>query len=430
MYVTINQTDYTALRNLSFAPETDVTGNAVPINEFSVEIITDDNISYGQYAWLYDDRDNLWAKYWIIYAERISADAVAIRAQSDVALLEGVILPEVMYDGEPVSDVLDDTMVRNAGSGLVATIDYTLDDSFNEATITGYCPEQSARERLQWVCFAIGAYVKTFFNEETEILPIDSTTTIVPPDKTYFKPTVNHSDYITAIKVTAYSFEQSASAASDDSSYIFPLPWVATEQVFTVSNSSVPSGTQDNEIVIDGLYLVNPDNVSAILTYLSGLYFKRTEVQLDVINNAEYEPGERLTVYADMGTMFSGYAKSCAFEFGKQAKARMVLTAAEAVTAAKLVLTYQCGDVNIGRAEYTLPVGYEYSITNPYIDMTIDEHRFIFRPTTATTTGTMASGGAEVTVAYAIALHEFGGELDVISVDEVTVNTSNVAVIS
>lgn len=83
MYVTINQTDYTALRNLSFAPETDVTGNAVPINEFSVEIITDDNISYGQYAWLYDDRDNLWAKYWIIYAERISADAVAIRAQSD-----------------------------------------------------------------------------------------------------------------------------------------------------------------------------------------------------------------------------------------------------------------------------------------------------------------------------------------------------------
>ena len=35
MYVTIDQTDYTDLRNLVFSPQTDVTGDTVPINEFN-----------------------------------------------------------------------------------------------------------------------------------------------------------------------------------------------------------------------------------------------------------------------------------------------------------------------------------------------------------------------------------------------------------
>lgn len=431
MYIRIDQTDYAKHRNLSFAPQTDFTGNTVPINEFSIEIITTDTIAYGQYAYLYDDLNNLWAKYWIVYAERTGADAVLVRARSDISLLDGVTLPAVMYSGAAIVDVLDDTMVRqSSASGIVAAIDYTLDSSFDSVTITGFCPEQTARERLQWVCFVIGAYVKSFFNDEIEILPIDGTTTLVPVDRTFFKPTVNYSDYVTGIKVIGYTFTQGTPGVTDEYVTDGTDYYIVTKQEYTLANSAAPSGAVDNIVTIVGVYLVNSGNVSGILTHLSGLYFKRTEIQADVIDNAEYIPGDKLTVYADVDTMFTGYARLCEFAFGKQAKAKITLTAGESMDGAKLTVTYMYGDMNIGRAEYFLPVGYAYSITNPYVDWSMNGHRYIFRPTTAAVSGTMTSSGATATVNYAVALDETEEILQIVSVDSVTVDSNGVAVIT
>jgi len=426
MYVTIDQTDYSVIRNLSFAPQTDFTGSTIPINEFSVEIDTDDAIAYGQYAELYDDLDNLWAKYWIVYAERLSAGVMLIRAQSDIGTLDGVTLPAVMYSGAAIGDVLDDTMVRNAGAGLVATVDYSLDSSFSGLTITGFCPEQTARERLQWVCFVAGAYVKTFFNDEIEILPIDNTTTLVPIDKTFSKPTVNYSDFVTGVKVIGYSFTQGTPATTDEYVTDGTNYYIVTKQEYLLANSQVPASAADNVVTIDGVYLINSGNASGILSHMAALYFKRTEVEADLIDNAEYIPGDKLTVYADRDLLMSGYAKSCVFSFGKQARATVTLTAAEGMTGAKLTILYKYDGVTLNQAEYYLPVGYEYSITNPYLDWTMNGHRYIFRPTTAAVTGTLTSSGATETVNYAVALDLdlATGVLDVISVDSVTVDSS------
>ena len=68
MYVKINNVNYTKLKNLSFVPETDLTGQSIPICEYSVSIITDDAITVGDIAKLYDDMDNLWASYVVVYA--------------------------------------------------------------------------------------------------------------------------------------------------------------------------------------------------------------------------------------------------------------------------------------------------------------------------------------------------------------------------
>ena len=99
MYVTIDLTDYSTIRNLSFSPQTDVTGNSLPINEFSVDIVTDDDISFGQYAELYDDLDNLWAKYWINYAERLDAESDLQLAQIKSNLGRAVQLQELWPGG-------------------------------------------------------------------------------------------------------------------------------------------------------------------------------------------------------------------------------------------------------------------------------------------------------------------------------------------
>jgi hypothetical protein len=431
MYITINETDYTRHRNLSFSPQTDFTCDRVPINEFSVEIVTTDTIAYGQYAYLYDDSDNIWAKYWIFYAERTSEDAMLIRARSDIALLDGVTLPATMYNAEAISDVLDDVMVRQSGSpGIVVTIDYSIDSSFNDVTITGFCPQQSARERLQWVCFAAGAYVKTFFNNEIEILPIDATPTLVPIEKTFWRPTVNYSDYVTAVKVVGYTFTQGTPSTTDKYVTDGTSYWIVTSQEYTLANNNVPSSAPDNVVKIESVYLINSSNASDILNRLAALYFKRTEVQADVIDNAEYIPGDMLTVYVDEETMYSGLARLCEFSFGRQTRASVTLTASEDMNGAELVIDYQYNGENISSVSYYLPIGYEYSITNQYIDINEDGHRYIYRPLTQTVTGTMVSGGQTQTVACDIALDLYEDVLHIRAVDSVTASGVDTAVIA
>ena len=418
MYLIIDSTTYTTWRELSFAPETDLTGSAMPINQFSVQIITDDDIAFGQYAELYDDRNTLWAKYWITYAERVNPKAVEIRAQSDLRLLDGVTLPAVMYDEEPIADVLASVMVSQSGApGVVATVDYSLDESFDGATISGFCPEQTARQRLQWVCFAIGAYVKTFFTDEIEILPIDTTAEIIPMSKTMLQPTLTKKDYVTAVKVKAYTFTEGTPQTTDTWVTDGTDYYIVTDQEYTLANPSAPSSAPDNVVTIDKVYLINADNVAGILSRLAAMHFKRTEVEADVIDNADYIPGDTVTVYTDDSSMITGAIRSADFAFGLQARARLKLTGAETIEGAKLTINSTYDGMPIDSSGYWFPVGYVYSVQMLYVDMELNGHRYILRPETATVTGTMTSAGATVEVEYAVALDYFEGVLDVISVD-------------
>lgn len=424
MYVVIDNKTYSAVRNISFAPQTDVTGSSVQINEFSVQIKTTDTIAYGQYAELYNDTNVRFAKYWIVYAEHITDEIVQIVARSDIALLENVILPAVMYNAEPITDVLDTLMVRQAGSGIVATIEYALSSSLENITITGFCPEQTARERLRWVCIVAGAYVRAFFNTKIRIAPIDNTETLIPIDKTYYRPTVTYKDYVTAVKVTGYSFTAGTPGTTDEWVSDGTNTYIVTKQTFTLTNSNVPASAPDNVIEIDGVYLVNSSNVSGIMSYLSQMYFKRAEIALDIVNNGDYKPGDKLVVYADEDSVFTGYASLMDFEFGQQAKAKTQLVAVDTKAGATLTIRYKVGSKRIAKETYVFPVGYTYTITTRYIDKTINGHRYIYRPTTSTVTGTMTSGTNTAVVQCEAALDLYKGKLHVISVDEVTVDSS------
>ena len=139
MYIKIFETEeeYTDIKHLDFSPQVDLVCDALPINEFSVDILTDDDISAGQRAELRDNDDNLWARYWIDYSERVDKDTVHIRARSEITLLDGVELGETMFVSTPLSTALDAIMVREAGGGLDAPIPYTLDSALSNATVVG-----------------------------------------------------------------------------------------------------------------------------------------------------------------------------------------------------------------------------------------------------------------------------------------------------
>ena len=314
MKLTIGEETYTTLTNLKFDPVADVTGSQVPINEFSVDVKTTDNIDAMQYAWLRDDLNNLWAKYWVVYADRMDENTVSIKAQSSLKLLERRMLDPAMYSAEPVEDVIEDIFDELGADS------YILDDSFEGKTLTGFVPNQSAKTRLQWVCFVLGAYIKSFFGEKIEILPVEQAPKLIPYGKTKWRPPLTYSEYRTRISVTAYSYEQGTPGTTDQ--------WVKdgngvvciqTQLNHGLRNPDVPAGALTHESHITDVTLVNDDNVDEILTRLGPYFFKRQTVQADVINNAEYFPGDAVFFYIDAYHMGRGYIEKADFSYGTQA---------------------------------------------------------------------------------------------------------------
>lgn len=429
MKITIANATYTKIKNLSFAPEADVTGSEVPINELMVDISTTDTITMGQWVYLYDDRDNLWARYWIIYAEHIDKQTVRVQGQSALKILERDMLDPVMYNAASLSTVLAEIF------GELDNNDWEVDASFSSATITGFCPEQSAKTRLQWVCFVIGACIKSAFTAKIQILPIDNTATTIPIEKTYWKPRVTYKDYVTAINIITYTYTQTNPNTTDEWVTDGRTYFVQTKQNVRISNPNAPAAAPVNEIHIEDITLVNTSNVSGILSHLSQYYFMRQEVDLDCINNAEFEPGQRVTVYVDEDTMAEGYINSATFTFGIEAKSSIHLTASESKDSAILTITYKYqGDeilheTQLDKKDFTFPIGYSYSIQNPFLELWISPRRYVFRPIANSVTGTITSGVNAKTAYYAKALDLYKGVLNIISVDDVDFDSEEQTVV-
>jgi hypothetical protein len=421
--IIIDQTTYTAITNLSFAPQVDVTGNSLPINEFTCDIQTEDVIGIDQSAELRDSRNKLWAKYYITYAEHDGPGIVHLVAKSPICLLQTDDLPDVMYSGKKAQDALEETL-NSLGSSL-GSDDWTLDNSLKDIVLNGFCPSQNARDRLTWILFVIGAYVDDAYTEKIRIKPVDEAATLIPYRHTFFRPTEEARDWVTSLSVTTYTFTEGTEEEyeSDSDSYMFPIPWIATPQTVTVTNPGAPSGARKNVVTIDGLYLINPNNVSGIVQRLSKYWFNPKEVRLDCINNREYKPGELVTAYTAEDSLVTGYIQQASFQYGLQARSTLQLVGAESIDGAKLTINYKYGSKRIGRAQYFFPVGMAFSVTNPYIDREADGHRIIYRPLTENATGTMASGGTTVNVDYEIALDLYQNVLHIINVDEVQVET-------
>lgn len=467
MYVTISNTtpggeieytDYTEIRNLSFAPQGDVSGSAMPVNEFTVDIVTADELRLGETAELYDDLDNLWASYWIANVNRIDEKTVRVTARSLFFLMDNAgDMAAEYYNAKSATTAIEEC-VEAPGSRFSAAM-LEIDSSFDNATVTGFVPEQSARERLQWILMAIGAQVKTCFNNVVQILPIDSTATLIPFNQTYMRPSVTNNDWVTELRVTAYSFQTVSPATEQvEVSYVWvkdahhkkpvkravkkvtvvdntEIPstaltdgtsyYIATEQVFTLTNSAAPAAAPENVMTVEGVYLINSGNVSAILSRLAARYFKRTEIELDVLNNCAYAPGDKVIVYGGENTLYSGFIEGAEFTFGVMAKSRLKVVGIDDVAGAKLTILYKCAQEKLGSATYFLPQGYAYSIDNPYFDKIKRNVRRVYYPLTPATTGTMGSSDTTVTKQYAIALEFQNKILRVISVDDITTQTES-----
>lgn len=419
MKIVIGSTTYTKFSALSFDPQTDIVGNELVINQFSADIITDDNIVAGTTAYLYDDSDNLWAGYYLVEATRINTETVQVIAQSYMIALEKYTMPAIYYNGVTVSSVLS-AMFNAIG------ISYELDQTLANVTLTGFCPVQTARERLQWIVFVIGAYVQTYFTEKIIIKLIDVTETSIPKNRTYWKPSVKWGNPVTAVRVVAFSFTAGTPQTTDTWVTDGTTYYIQSSQEYVVTNPNVPAGTPENVVEIKGCMLVNTNNVSSILSNISQYYFRNMEVELEAVNNGEYVPGDKVVGMVDDTRIIEGFVVSADFTFGLQSKSKLRIMQTDSVDGGSLVITAYYNNTQIDRKEYFLPVGYSYAISNPYYDITKGDKRRIYRPLTASVSGTIVSGGSSARVNYGIALEYQSKKLSIVSVDEL--NQSNATV--
>lgn len=401
------------LKNLSFTPQVDLTGNSLPASEYSVDVVMPEGLP-GELtqAVLYDEIGQEWCEWPPRKVQRITGNYYRLTCTSRLLMLDDVELEPKMYTGEDAEAVIDECF-------YATTSRYTVAEALRSVPINGFCPAQTARERLTWVLFVIGAYADDTFTEQIEIKAVDETAELIPLERTFARPTVDRRDWVTGLSLTTYTFREGTEAEwqSDDNSYMFPTPWIATPQTFTLANPAAPSDARENVITFDSLYLITPSNVSAIAARLAKYWFNPTEASLDCVNNRQYKPGDLVQAYTDTDRMVLGYVQQMNSRFGKQSRATLKLIGATEVECAKLTVRYTYENGIIGQAKYTLPVGYAYSVTNPYLEKTKGGRRRVYRPQDSAITGTLPAGGATVTQPYDIALEYYKKQLTVYSVD-------------
>ncbi len=426
MKIKIGNKVYTEIKNLSYAPETSIDSDCVPVNQFTADIMTDDVITAGSDIELRDDLDQLWAKYWVTFAEHIDQLTVRVRAESKISILDRKTMPATMYSNTPVSDILTG-IFSDLGSSS-----YSLDSSFSGATISGFMSHHSRRYRLQLICFVIGAYVKTFNTDKIEILPLSNQATYVPKHKTFWKPAVTYKDWVTEIRVTAYSYTQGTPTTTED--YVKDengVTYIQTATEYTVTNTDAPVTAPPNIMTVADVQIVNSGNVSAILTRLAMMYFGRAVADVDVINNREYEPGQRLFTYGVGKQLVLGYVESATFSFGLQARSKLHMTPIEVKDAVELTIKYTWAELGpkltVLIEKHLLPKSYQYTIQNQYVELSWQRHRYVLRPQTETTTVTLTTDTVIEIPCFA-ALDEFKNELAIISVDEVTVSQGEASI--
>lgn len=443
---------YRELSKLTYSPEIDVTCVTMPVSEMSVTILTRDRIDVGSIIELFDDTDHKWCSMPVIYAELEDPEHVTVRGMSVLARLDSCELPAYMCRNEFVGYVIDRIMSAMYRETGVRWPVHVTEDMYVKR-INGYFPKQSARARMQWILLVTGSTVadwhmerdtqydinvgKTTNEEITDYIyihPIDDEVEhLIPIESTYWRPKITYRDYVTAIKVTSYEYEHRLPSRTeeyieikaDETSRATGDIWTQTSAVATLVNTAAPNGIMENVVEIDNVTIINDDNVDEVMTHLAKYHFTRNQVDIAAINNFDWLPADRIIGYLNAHELFTGYLNSCVFTFGKQAKAQMVLTPAEAREGAEVIVRYVWNGMTVKERTYTLPVGYEWVMRTEYVEVEHLGHYYVLMPTIEQYNVPIASGGTTLTIPMEVALDRYDDHVYVRSVDQANSSGTN-----
>ena len=243
-----------------------------------------------------------------------------IQGYSLVYRLDTPKVPAKYYNGVSLSVALKD-VEKNANGSFGVT--YNVDTALSGKTITGYCPEQTARERLQQFCWAVGGYVSCACSALINILAIPSTVQgTVPKSKIYAFPAVANEDEVARVNLTVHTY--TAGTSGDD--IVIDADgnkYVHTTSTLTMENTAL-TGVSNREISVDNATLVNSSNAQATLLRMASVYFN-SGTWHGTTTPQGYIPGQMVQAEDRDGQLRQGYISALTYSFGKGAATTMEL---------------------------------------------------------------------------------------------------------
>lgn len=413
MYVKIGSRKYTEIARLQFNPETDITGSTVPVNELWVSIKTGDSIPLGERISLFDDTDKIWCKYWVTYAEVENKEFVRVHGESALRKLDSIPTEPKMYENVAAYRAMSEVLTL-LGS------EFEVSPKLSTRQVNGYCPKQTARVRLQWLCMAADAYVREYFNDRVQILPNqDMIETFIPKSRVFWKPSIQYDDYVTAIDVYYYAYDEDVPSRSDTYVEVDGKVYIQREDHIRLKNPNAPSIALENVVELSNMTMVDADNADMIASRLALMDFRRVTATVEVIDNGDVMPGQAVITYVDEDVVITGFVQSASFTFGLRAKASLSLVGCEVKEGALLTVNYVWQGETISMKRLFFPVGVTFETDSPYLSVSYENgHFYVLRPTLETVSGTMTAGGVTIEVQMEVALHYIDGVLYTASVDE------------
>lgn len=378
---------YTALKAVSFAPEVDLTGQTLPLNAFTVDVETEDTINTAQFARLYDDRDNLWARYWVTKAERKSLRLITVQAQTPLIWLDRTRMPPAYFTGAPLSGEIDrcfDGVASVVGpmSGYCV-----IDSSLANLPVYGWCPAQSARERLQSLLMAHSAYIKDWNDMLMRVLPSpdlynrEGWGTLLDMNTVFWRPQVNNTDKPSHLSLEYYSVAPGSPDPSDPNQSSVQDDSGSTYTV-TKNSTGITIGGVGNDINISGNMLVTYEIAQALLYQLDGVYSSPIVAEAEIINNGDIWPGDFVSIPADEEgkRLCTGWVNAVDFSFGVQARSRLKLEAPRLYDAARVILQWTCDGEIVHQDHRIFPPNYDYDIELSDTEVLGNGHLYTYSP--------------------------------------------------
>ena len=415
MKIEIGQTTYTDIYDIKFAPEVDLLSETIPINSFEAKIKTRDNISLGSKASL-KDGNFLLAYYDITSIKWIDDDVVQVKAEDVLAKLDRVRLPAYYYDNLSFDIVgIDFATQVNRESYEEITINLAIPSSQTYPTITGYCPEQTARERLQMLCNVAGYYVTTAYSTYDGILlevpSIFDDPTYIPDVNIAWIPQNSDREFATEIQLNSFELTRIAPAliqAVDD----YVMVEYPSEQYFLYLTfperwkNPYAAGATPNPIEIDDNMLINNSNFNTVLARYATYYARGgLEMSVEMLNNPTLHLiGSIVSFPTGVGRQIAiGYITSQELIFGETLKIKAKIRIIDYTQGYYLTIDHvlDLGDDFIFKTDkYLLPDGYNYSLPLKSEQAVNDNRIYICNPEQSTATGTITSEDEERFIYY------------------------------
>lgn len=384
VYFNIGGTRYDDIKSLSFIPEIDPTMSALPICEFTAEIVTSVSASAlkNESVSLYEtgiNSDILFAGSYTIYnVEQLSPKVVRITAASFLRYLEERTLPAKLYRSMSLNDFMIDICEGDTVESTTSIIIWDDDAppirivNIQGMTVSGLFPVQTARERLQMLCQANNYWVLQWGEYSEYGIAVQSVSitsfqggTLINPENTYYQPKTKKASDTGTVKIASHSNASYTYHPQTDTwkKYVVQQAWAdpstgLSEDEISVYYQETWSSYSDTDteyanpgiVEINNLYMASSSANSTLLTML----FAHYQTELDALcwpysrngtlYDIRYFPGDMIQYYADNDTVYSGVITSAEFVFGTMTREKLkILTDAKAINGVIITVNYVYG---------------------------------------------------------------------------------------